>query len=109
MVILVYSKVGLGDMDYIAIFQQVLMPIAYEVRVCLNKLFLAKNKYIFSVTNLYSCIIQFNPEFVLVLAGCDNAVGDPERQMEVTPAAFGHIIHMLKSLACGKIFVMTGV
>ena len=25
------SKVGLGDMDYMAIFQQVLMPIAFEV------------------------------------------------------------------------------
>lgn len=48
-----------------AIFQQVLIPLAYE----------------------------FNPDLILVSAGFDAAIGCPEGQMRVTPAAYGHFIN----------------
>ena len=48
-----------------AIFQQVLIPLAYE----------------------------FNPDLILVSAGFDAAIGGPEGQMRVTPAAYGHFIN----------------
>ena len=59
------NKFGLGDADYLAIFQQVLLPMTYE----------------------------FNPDLILVSAGFDAALGCPEGQMRVTPAAYGHFIN----------------
>ena len=59
------NKFGLGDADYLAIFQQVLIPLAYE----------------------------FDPDLILVSAGFDAAIGCPEGQMRVTPAAYGHFIN----------------
>ena len=59
------NKIGLGDAEYLAIFQQVLFPMAYE----------------------------FNPDIILVSAGFDAALGCPEGQMRVTPAAYGHLIN----------------
>lgn len=44
-----WNKKGMGNSEYIAAFQQIVMPIAY----------------------------QFNPELVLVSAGFDACVGDP--------------------------------
>ncbi|CAH1232520.1 HDAC6 [Branchiostoma lanceolatum] len=70
-----WNKIGLGDPDYIAAFQQVLMPMAYE----------------------------FNPQLVLVSAGFDSAAGDPKGEMSTTPAAYAHLLHMLKGLAEGKV------
>ncbi|KAM0756106.1 Arginase/deacetylase [Meredithblackwellia eburnea MCA 4105] len=62
------------DADYIYAFQQVVMPIAYE----------------------------FAPDFVIVSAGYDAAKGDELGQMDVTPAGFAHMTHMLSALANGK-------
>ena len=68
---------GMSDSDYLAIIHQVLLPIAYE----------------------------FQPDIVLVEAGYDGAIGDPEGQMKLSPAAYGHIIHALMCLAKGRIGV----
>lgn len=65
----------MGDSDYIAAFQRVIMPIAYE----------------------------FNPELVLVSAGFDAVIGDPIGHYNVTPEAYGYFTHWLSSLANGKI------
>ncbi|XP_078599604.1 protein deacetylase HDAC6-like isoform X3 [Branchiostoma floridae x Branchiostoma japonicum] len=70
-----WNKIGLGDPDYMAAFQQVLMPMAYE----------------------------FDPQLVLVSAGFDSAAGDPKGEMDTTPAAYAHLLHMLKALAKGKV------
>ncbi|XP_078680194.1 protein deacetylase HDAC6-like isoform X1 [Branchiostoma floridae x Branchiostoma belcheri] len=70
-----WNKTGLGGPDYIAAFQQVLMPMAYE----------------------------FDPQLVLVSAGFDSAAGDPKGEMNTTPAAYAHLLHMLKGLAEGKV------
>ncbi|XP_055999659.1 histone deacetylase 6-like isoform X2 [Ostrea edulis] len=68
----------MGDSEYIAAFQQVVMPIAYE----------------------------FGPELVLVSAGFDAAMGDPLGCYLVTPAGYGHMTHMLSSLANGKLVMV---
>jgi histone deacetylase 6 len=68
---------GMGDAEYIYAFQQIVMPIATE----------------------------FNPDLVIVSAGFDAAEGDLLGGCFVTPACYGHMTHMLMSLAKGKIVV----
>ncbi|KAF9967665.1 Histone deacetylase hda1 [Mortierella alpina] len=72
-----WNSSGMGDSEYIYAFNKVIMPILYE----------------------------FAPDFILVSAGFDAAKGDHIGQMLVTPAAYGHMTHMLKSLAGGKIIL----
>ncbi|KAF9580159.1 Histone deacetylase hda1 [Lunasporangiospora selenospora] len=68
---------GMGDSEYIYTFHKVIMPIIFE----------------------------FAPDFILVSAGFDAAKGDHIGEMLVSPAAYGHMTHMLKSLAGGKIIL----
>ncbi|KAA3679776.1 uncharacterized protein DEA37_0004194 [Paragonimus westermani] len=72
-----FSQIGLSDSDYLAIFHQLLMPIA----------------------------IEFNPQLVLVSCGFDAAIGCPEGRMWLSPSVFGHFVHHLKILAGGKLVV----
>ena len=72
------NEPGLGDSDYMSIFHQLLLPMAYE----------------------------FKPELVLVCAGFDAAFGDPEGEMKVSPVAYGHMVSSLMSLANGKVAVL---
>ncbi|XP_031208375.1 polyamine deacetylase HDAC10 isoform X2 [Mastomys coucha] len=46
---------------------------------------------------------QFDPELVLVSAGFDSAIGDPEGQMQATPECFAHLTRLLQVLAGGQI------
>ncbi|WVQ74620.1 hypothetical protein IAR50_004221 [Cryptococcus sp. DSM 104548] len=68
---------GFGDGDYIYAFQRIIMPIAYE----------------------------FDPDLVIISAGFDAAEGDSLGQCHVSPTAYGHMTHMLSSLAGGKLVV----
>ncbi|KAK8746020.1 hypothetical protein OTU49_017225, partial [Cherax quadricarinatus] len=70
-----WNKSGLGDAEYISAMLQVVLPIAY----------------------------QFDPQLVLVSAGFDAARGDPLGGCRVTPECYGHMTHLLSSLAGGKI------
>ncbi|XP_020290831.1 histone deacetylase 6 isoform X2 [Pseudomyrmex gracilis] len=72
-----WNKKGMGDAEYIAAFQQVVMPIAY----------------------------QFNPELVLISAGFDACVGDPLGGCLVSPEIYAHLTHWLSSLANGRIIL----
>lgn len=72
-----WNKHKMGDSEYIAAFQRIIMPIAYE----------------------------FNPELVLVSAGFDAVIGDPIGHYNVTPEAYGYFTHWLSSLANGKIIL----
>lgn len=72
-----WNKHKMGDSDYIAAFQRIIMPIAYE----------------------------FNPELVLVSAGFDAVIGDPIGHYNVTPEAYGYFTQWLSSLANGKIIL----
>ena len=68
---------GMGDGEYMAAFQKIVMPIAEE----------------------------FNPDLVVISAGFDAADGDELGGCFVTPACFAHMTHMLMSLAAGKVAV----
>ncbi|GFT75235.1 histone deacetylase 6 [Nephila pilipes] len=67
-----------GNAEYLAIFNNVLLPIAYE----------------------------FAPELVLVSAGYDAAIGCPEGEMRITPPAYAHFLNSLSCLAGGRICVI---
>ncbi|XP_068588258.1 histone deacetylase 6 isoform X4 [Cebidichthys violaceus] len=76
-----WNKTMMTDADYIAAFQQLLLPVAYE----------------------------FQPQLVLVSAGFDAAVGDHKGEMCVTPQCFHVLTHMLMSLAEGRlVFALEG-
>ncbi|XP_062990157.1 polyamine deacetylase HDAC10 [Elgaria multicarinata webbii] len=70
-----WNKVGMGNSDYIAVFLHVLLPLAFE----------------------------FDPELVLVSAGYDSGIGDPEGHMSATPECFSHLTNFLMRLAKGKL------
>lgn len=68
---------GMGDGEYMAAFQKIVMPIAKE----------------------------FNPDLVVIAAGFDAADGDELGGCFVSPACYAHMTHMLMSLADGKVAV----
>ncbi|PHH65416.1 hypothetical protein CDD81_2520 [Ophiocordyceps australis] len=68
---------GMGDGEYMAAFQKIVMPIAQE----------------------------FGPDLVVISAGFDAAQGDLLGGCFVTPACYAHMTHMLMSLADGKVAV----
>ncbi|KAF8764318.1 histone deacetylase 6-like [Argiope bruennichi] len=67
-----------GNAEYLAIFNNILLPIAYE----------------------------FNPELVLISSGYDAALGCPEGEMKLTPPVYAHFLNLLSCLAGGKICVL---
>lgn len=69
---------GVGDADYMLAFRKVIMPMAQE----------------------------FKPDLVIISAGFDAAEGDTIGQCHVTPACYGQMTHMLKSLARGNLVVV---
>ncbi|XP_036435365.1 LOW QUALITY PROTEIN: histone deacetylase 6 [Colossoma macropomum] len=70
-----WNKTGMQDGDYVAVFQRLLLPIAYE----------------------------FRPQLVLVAAGFDSVVGDPKGEMCASPQCFSVLTHMLMGLAQGRV------
>lgn len=72
-----WDQQGMGDGEYMAAFQKIVMPIANE----------------------------FNPDFVIISAGFDAAAGDELGGCYVTPECYAHMTHMLMSLASGKVAV----
>ncbi|CAN8103481.1 unnamed protein product [Discula destructiva] len=68
---------GMGDGEYMAAFQRIIMPIAQE----------------------------FDPDLVIISAGFDAADGDELGGCFVTPGCYAHMTHMLMSLANGKVAV----
>ncbi|KAG7171304.1 histone deacetylase 6-like [Homarus americanus] len=72
------NKIGMRNEDYLAIFHQVLLPVAYE----------------------------FNPELIIVSAGYDAAVGCPEGEMDVSSGFYSHLTSSLMTLAQGRVAVV---
>ncbi|KAH6717606.1 hypothetical protein BKA61DRAFT_289348 [Leptodontidium sp. MPI-SDFR-AT-0119] len=72
-----WAEQGVGNGEYMAAFQRIVMPIAQE----------------------------FDPDLVIVSAGFDAAAGDELGGCYVTPACYSHMTHMLMSLANGKVAV----
>ncbi|GMM47971.1 histone deacetylase [Pichia kluyveri] len=69
---------GVGDADYIYAFRKVVMPICNE----------------------------FQPDLVIISSGFDAADGDVIGGCHVSPAGYGQMTHMLKSLAKGNLCVV---
>ncbi|XP_039760371.1 histone deacetylase 6 isoform X1 [Pararge aegeria] len=74
------NKIGMTDADYIAIWHQLLMPMA----------------------------IEYQPELVIISAGYDAAVGCPEGEMEITPACYPHLLNMVMSVCPSVCVVLEG-
>ena len=72
-----WGDTGVGDAEYLAAFDQVIMPVARE----------------------------YDPQLVLVSAGFDAAAGDPLGGCSITPAGYAHMTHALCGLADGKVVV----
>ncbi|XP_052850338.1 histone deacetylase 6 isoform X2 [Drosophila gunungcola] len=72
------NATGMTNGDYLAIFQQLLLPVALE----------------------------FQPELIVVSAGYDAALGCPEGEMEVTPACYPHLLNPLLRLADCRVAVV---
>lgn len=72
-----WTDQGMGDGEYMAAFQRIVMPIAHE----------------------------FDPDLVIISAGFDAAVGDDLGGCFVTPPCYSQMTHMLMSLAGGKVAV----
>ncbi|KAH8677501.1 hypothetical protein BX600DRAFT_430846 [Xylariales sp. PMI_506] len=72
-----WANQGMGDGEYLAAFQKIVMPIAQE----------------------------FDPDLVIISAGFDAAAGDELGGCFVTPDCYAHMTHMLMSLAGGKVAV----
>lgn len=72
------NETGCNDMDYLLMWLNVIMPVAY----------------------------QFNPELVIVSAGFDAAIGCPEGHMRVKPITYHVLCHSLMSLADGKVVAL---
>nr|XP_015208373.1 PREDICTED: histone deacetylase 6 [Lepisosteus oculatus] len=72
-----WNQVGMKDADYIAAFQQLLLPVAYE----------------------------FQPQLVLVAAGFDAVIGDPKGGMAASPQCFSVLTHLLQGLAQGRVLL----
>ncbi|XP_053283241.1 polyamine deacetylase HDAC10 [Pleuronectes platessa] len=70
-----WNKTKMQNSDYLSVFCHLLLPVAYE----------------------------FCPDLVLVCAGFDSAIGDPEGEMCATPDIFAHLTHLLMNLAEGKV------
>ncbi len=70
-----WSNGALQDGDYIYAFEKVVMPICYE----------------------------FDPDFIIISAGFDAADKDLVGGCHLSPAAYGHMTHMMKSLAKGAV------
>ena len=66
---------GLTDVDYLALFDRVILPI----------------------------VRAFDPSLILVSAGFDASLGDPLGQMRVTPAGFAQLTHRLQEVHSGKV------
>ncbi|KAL2935753.1 Histone deacetylase 15 [Bienertia sinuspersici] len=73
-----WSRGGVGDNSYIFAFQHVVLPIAQE----------------------------FAPDFIIISAGFDAAIGDPLGGCNVSPAGYASMTHMLNTLAGGKLLVI---
>uniref|UniRef100_T1GQY7 Histone deacetylase domain-containing protein n=1 Tax=Megaselia scalaris TaxID=36166 RepID=T1GQY7_MEGSC len=72
------NKKFMQNEDYLSVFQQILLPVAFE----------------------------FQPELVIVSAGYDAAFGCPEGEMALTPAFYSHMTRSLMHLADGKLAIV---
>jgi len=72
------NETGCNDADFLLMWFNVILPVAYE----------------------------YNPELVIISAGFDAAIGCPEGKMRVKPITYHILCHSLMALAEGKILAL---
>lgn len=72
---------GMGDNEYLHAFYRVVLPIA----------------------------ANFSPDYVIVSAGFDAALGDPIGECMVTANGFGQMTHLLRGVANGRLLLVMEV
>uniref|UniRef100_A0A182K760 Protein deacetylase HDAC6 n=1 Tax=Anopheles christyi TaxID=43041 RepID=A0A182K760_9DIPT len=92
------NKTGMTNGDYLAIWQQLLLPVATEFQ---PELIIVSAGY----DAAYGCP-EFAPDLVIVSAGYDSALGDEKGCMEITPAFYSHLLSPLLLLAQGRVAVV---
>ena len=76
-----WMQAGLGDADYVAAFELVVMPVLRE----------------------------FAPQVLLISAGFDAALGDVQGKMRMSPGGFAHLTRRLLALpACAPVAIFEG-
>uniref|UniRef100_A0A1I8FUW7 UBP-type domain-containing protein n=1 Tax=Macrostomum lignano TaxID=282301 RepID=A0A1I8FUW7_9PLAT len=91
-----------GDYDFVGIGN----GLGYNVNVPLNEIGLSNAEYLAIFHNLILPIAtEFSPDLVFVSAGFDCAIGCPLGEMRIHPACFAHFTHYLMSLANGRIVI----
>ncbi|XP_075976743.1 histone deacetylase 6 [Anticarsia gemmatalis] len=91
------NKTGMKDADYLAIWHQLLLPMALEYQ---PELIIISAGYDAAI----GCP-EFSPQLVIVSAGYDSALGDEKGEMELTPACYAHLLHMLMAV-CSRVCVV---
>jgi histone deacetylase 6 len=86
------------DADYVAAFQKIVMPIAYEFR---PDFVLGKSTTISRFILIHSHGIPTAP----VSAGFDAAEGDQLGGCHVSPGGYAQMTHMLSALAGGRMVI----
>ncbi|GBP49135.1 Histone deacetylase 6 [Eumeta japonica] len=71
---------GMRDADYLSVFTQLLLPIAHE----------------------------YLPQLVICSAGYDSALGDEKGEMEVTPACYATLTHLISGVCPAVAVVLEG-
>ncbi|XP_041975577.1 histone deacetylase 6 isoform X2 [Aricia agestis] len=74
------NETGATDADYLAIWHQLLLPMALE----------------------------YSPQLIIISAGFDAALGDEKGEMEVTPACYGHLTRALLAVCGAVVAVLEG-
>lgn len=72
-----FTRPGMGDLEYLAAFDRLIMPVARE----------------------------YQPELVVVSAGFDAALGDPLGGMTLSPAGYAQMTSRLLTLARGRLLL----
>ena len=71
----------------------------FNVNIPLNSVGASDSDYLTLLTHLILPLAsQFSPQLVLVSAGYDAALGDPEGEMSLSPGCYAHIIRALSGL-----------
>ncbi|KAF2347987.1 Histone deacetylase domain, partial [Trinorchestia longiramus] len=92
------NATGLGNDEYLSIWTNLLLPLAYEFS---PDLVLVSAGYDAAL----GCF-EFCPDLVLVSGGYDSALGDEKGMMRVTPAFYCQLTTLLMPLAAGKLVVL---
>ncbi|KPI95125.1 Histone deacetylase 6, partial [Papilio xuthus] len=94
------NKTGLGDADYLAIWHQLLMPMALEYQ---PELIIISAGYDAAI----GCP-EYQPQLLIVSAGFDSALGDEKGEMQVSPACYASLLHLLMCVCPALCVVLEG-